>query len=173
MLKRKDAEAKKIYLFENGTKRFYEELDVTSLIKSVRMSKVLNHINLTQRQRMLLSMQRIQVISSDGSDAGGDTFGKEVQDMGHPDPGVKLFALGEVMRILKSYTSTREPITALDKKLIKGFYTTDAWELENDQLQAAESPTKVAANKALIYDIKQPDQASSKVEDLSLSALLG
>ena len=119
---------------------------------------------------MLLSMQRIRVLSSDSSDAGGDTFGKEVKDIGHPDPGVKLFALGEIMRILKSYTSTRKPITDLDKKLIKGFYTTDAWELENDQVQGEASPIKVNTDKWLRKNSfsEQPVQAVYVAKEPSL-----
>jgi len=56
MLKRKDADAKKINLFDNGVTRYYKELDVTSLIKSVRISKVLQWNMLHQRQRLLLQM---------------------------------------------------------------------------------------------------------------------
>lgn len=41
MSRRKDADAKKVQLFDNGVKRYYSELDVTSLIKAVRISKVL------------------------------------------------------------------------------------------------------------------------------------
>jgi len=57
--KRRDEDAKKINLFDNGVKRFYRELDVTSLIKAVRISKVLQWNMLHQRQRLLLQMQRI------------------------------------------------------------------------------------------------------------------
>jgi len=41
MKKGKDEDVKKINLFDNGVKRYYQELDVTSLIKAVRISKVL------------------------------------------------------------------------------------------------------------------------------------
>jgi hypothetical protein len=38
------------------------------------------------------------------------------------------------MKILKSYTDDKIEINALDRRLIKGFYTTDHWELENDHM---------------------------------------
>jgi len=38
------------------------------------------------------------------------------------------------MKILKNYTDQKNPINPLDKRLIKGFYTTYHWELENDQI---------------------------------------
>ena len=48
------------------------------------------------------------------------------------DAGVKVFALGKILRILRSYTDGKTEINPLDRRLIKGFYTTDQWELEND-----------------------------------------
>jgi hypothetical protein len=54
MKNRKNDDAKKINLFENGVKRYYKELDVTSLIKAVRISKVLQWNMLHKRQRLLL-----------------------------------------------------------------------------------------------------------------------
>jgi len=57
-----------------------------------------------------------------------------MQEITHPDAGVKLFAVGKIMKILKSYTDDKIEINALDRRLIKGFYTTDHWELENDHM---------------------------------------
>ena len=70
-------------------------------------------------------MQRMQVISSDSCDGFQEDFGRDVKDLSHVDHGVKVFALGKIMRILKSYTDGKTEITPLDRRLIKGFYTTD------------------------------------------------
>lgn len=72
------------------------------------------------------------MISSDSSDGNVEDFGKDVEDLSHKDPGVKLFAAGKLMRILNTYTEGKTEINPLDRRLIKGFYTTDHWELEHD-----------------------------------------
>jgi hypothetical protein len=78
--------------------------------------------------------------------------------LSHKDAGVKLFAVGKVMRILKSYTEGKTEINPLDRRLIKGFYTTDHWELENDQIADEATPKPDFSNDYL----KQPVQADFK-----------
>ena len=116
------------------------------------------------------------MISSDDSDFERDDFSKEVKELAHKDAGVRMFAAGNMMRILKSYTDKRNPINPLDKRLIKGFYTTDHWELENDQIAEEVTSDAVADNRPS-YDeyLKQPVQTDFEPENAdepSLSSLL-
>jgi len=100
------------------------------------------------------------VISSDDSDFERDDFSKEVKELAHKDAGVRMFAAGNMMRILKSYTDKRNPINPLDKQLIKGFYTTNRWELENDQIAEDVTSDAVADNRPSYGEyLQQPVQA--------------
>lgn len=47
------------------------------------------------------------------------------------DPMERIFAMGRIKRALGNYEDQKEDITGLDKRLLKGFYTADKWELAN------------------------------------------
>ena len=47
----------------------------------------------------------------------------------------RVFTLGKVHRALAEFADDREPPTPATKRLLKGFYTQDRWELENDSEQ--------------------------------------
>ena len=160
MKKRKDEDYKKIKQFENGRKRYYKELDIVRIIRAIRISKVLQWNVLHTRQRLLLQMQRVQVISSDSSDVSQDDFGQDVRNLSHKEPGVKLFQMGKVAQILRSYSNDKMPIDSLDKRLVKGFYTNDQWELEHDCLEKhqGDANTKYQVQTTLNFDTKNSFQ---------------
>lgn len=47
----------------------------------------------------------------------------------------RVFALGKVHRALAEFADDKGPPDPTTKKLLKGFYTQDRWELENDSEQ--------------------------------------
>jgi hypothetical protein len=47
------------------------------------------------------------------------------------DPMERVFAMGRIKRALGNYEDQKDDITGLDKRLLKGFYTADKWELAN------------------------------------------
>lgn len=51
------------------------------------------------------------------------------------DPMERIFAMGRIKRALGNYEDQKEDITGLDKRLLKGFYTADKWELANQSEQ--------------------------------------
>ena len=52
---RKDRESYRKYkIYKNGNRKFFKELDVISLLRSVRFQKVLASTQLTPRQKILL-----------------------------------------------------------------------------------------------------------------------
>ena len=55
-------------LYDNGSNRFFQEIDIVHLLKSVRLFKLFISSMTDQKQRVLLEMQRQQVISLDSSD---------------------------------------------------------------------------------------------------------
>lgn len=53
-----------------------------------------------------------------------------MDDMKSEDPMRRMFALGRAKRALANYDE-KEVLTSFDKRLLKGFYTKDKWELVN------------------------------------------
>jgi len=47
------------------------------------------------------------------------------------DPMERIFAMGRIKRAIGNYEDQKADITGLDKRLLKGFYTADKWELAN------------------------------------------
>ena len=52
-------------MYKNAVKTFYKELDIVSILRTIRKVKTSFDLNTSQNQRFLLRMQRKHVISSD------------------------------------------------------------------------------------------------------------
>lgn len=119
-------------LYSNGVKRYNNSMDLVNLLKTVRQTKVYFRTQLKQKQRALLQVQREEVIDSDSHVSEDHDFGMEyaMDDMKSEDPMRRMFALGRAKRALSNYDE-KEELTAFDKRLLKGFYTKDKWELVN------------------------------------------
>ena len=79
-------------------------------------------------------MQRKSVISSDSDEIqhiDPHLISHQVEQTGSLTP---IFALGKLNRMLKTYEDDKV-ISALDKRLFKGFYVADEGELQNDSEQ--------------------------------------
>jgi hypothetical protein len=62
-------------LYENGMTRYKKEMDIVSLLKSVRISKMLYRNVLNREERILMQLQRTSVISSDSSEDPETDYG--------------------------------------------------------------------------------------------------
>lgn len=50
----------------------------------------------------------------------------------------RVFTLGKIHRALREFTDDKDTVPSqITKRLLKGFYTQDRWELENDSEQEA------------------------------------
>lgn len=116
-------------LYANGVKRYFQELDVVNLLQTVRMSKIYMNVMMNQKQRMLFSLQRTKVVSSDATDVVQSDNNAIIKELSHPNQEKTLdpvFALGKLNRALRTYEDERGTgITKLDRRLLKGFYTAD------------------------------------------------
>lgn len=83
----------------NGYRKFNKELDVVSLLRSVRLSKVLYHSTLNNRQSIMMQLQRSNVVESTDNSEGSDHL-ELVKDLNHPNRLVRIFALGQVNKAL-------------------------------------------------------------------------
>ncbi len=55
-----------------------------------------------------------------------------IENLGNENPIVRVLALGKINTSLKAYTQAIEPLTFLDKRLLKGFYAMDPQEVYCD-----------------------------------------
>lgn len=83
------------YLYEKGSSKLAKELDVISILKTLRRVKMLTQTLITQRQKMLLRFQRQNLIESSAS--SGDSEGNHKLDpvnmMESKNPLVRLVVL--------------------------------------------------------------------------------
>lgn len=80
--------------YQNGVNRYFKELDIIKILKTIRASKLMFKSFMNTRERILLQMQRTQVVSSDSDD--GSTSNEDVKDLGSRNPLVRVWALGRV-----------------------------------------------------------------------------
>ena len=62
---------KRSKLYSHGVKKYFNEIDVVNMLKTIRLAKVVFRTTLKQKHRVLMQLQRKEVISSD-SDASLD-----------------------------------------------------------------------------------------------------
>ena len=75
------------------------------------------------------------MISSDSSDNPSSDYGELINGLNSEKPMARVFTLGKIHRALREFTDDRGPMNNATKRLLKGFYTQDRWELENDSEQ--------------------------------------
>jgi hypothetical protein len=84
---------KQFKTYQNGNRKFNKELDVVSLLRSVRLSKVLYYSTLNTRQSIMMQLQRSNLVESTDNSEGSDYL-ELVKDLNHPNRLVRIFALG-------------------------------------------------------------------------------
>lgn len=92
-------EARDYKTYENGNRKFNKELDVVSLLRSVRLSKILYYSELNTRQSIMMQLQRTNLVESTDNSEGSDYL-ELVKDLNHPNRLVRIFALGQVNKTL-------------------------------------------------------------------------
>jgi hypothetical protein len=85
--------------YMNGNRKFNKELDVVSLLRSVRLSKVLYYSTLNTRQSIMMQLQRSNLVESTDNSEGSDYL-ELVKDLNHKNKLVRIFALGRVNKAL-------------------------------------------------------------------------
>lgn len=90
-------------MFRNGVNKYYDNLDVVKLLKSVRLSKVLMQSTLTRRQQLLLHFQRQNLLDTAEDSSEGDDQQAIIKDLEHEKPMIRIFALGKIQQVLREY----------------------------------------------------------------------
>jgi len=72
------------------------------------------------------------VISSESDDKPSSDFGETIPGLSHPKSMHRIFTMAKVHRALRTFSDNKTPHDPATQRLLKGFYTKDRWELEND-----------------------------------------
>jgi hypothetical protein len=120
------------YYFRKGVYKLQEELDVVSMLKSMRRVKLLTATLLTQTQKMILKFQRKNLIESNSSSGDSDTNNKldSANLLESKYPMFRLVVLSKIKRMILRLT--HEPIDVLDKRLIRGLFVRDIRDFDEE-----------------------------------------
>jgi hypothetical protein len=118
----KSAEIRKQFFFEKATDHLQRELDIKTLLMSIRKLKLLTSVIMDQRQRFLLKFQKKNVIatSSSGRDSESDPAQDHHRLIEHDDPIVRLASLAKMKHIISDYRGKK--IEPVDRRLFRGIF---------------------------------------------------
>jgi hypothetical protein len=96
------------FLYQKGEKKLSKELDVISLLKSLRQIKLLTQVTLSQKQKFMLKFQRKNLIETSSSSCDSDSKHNDPMNlMESKNPLIKLAIFGRIKRMITSYQSTK------------------------------------------------------------------
>ena len=113
---------KKHYQFDEGEDKLFDELDVITLLKTMRRVKLLTQTLLTQQQKMVLRFQRKNIIESSSSSGDSDTNNKfDIMNMMESkNPMVRLASFAKIKKVIQSYKGME--ISEVDRRALRGLY---------------------------------------------------
>ena len=132
---------KKRRLYEKGVARYNKEMNIVTQLKTLRIAKILFRTTMKQKHRVISQVQRSEVISSDSTANESSDYAELINGLQHEEMMPRIFALGKVNRALSEFVDDEHKPDSMTKRLLKGFYTQDRWELENDSEQESSKYT--------------------------------
>ena len=109
------------FFFQKGEDKLQDELDVVTLVRSIRQIRLVTQAIMSQRQKLMLKFQRKNLIESGTSSSDDDHFKYDtLRLMEQPNPIIKLTVLGRMKKMITSYKNA--DLHDIDKKLIRGVY---------------------------------------------------
>ena len=123
---------KKHYQFNEGEDKLFDELDVITLLKTMRRVKLLTQTLLTQQQKMVLRFQRKNIIESSSSSGDSDTINKfDIMNMMESkNPTVRLSVYGKIKKVMSSYKELE--LTEIDRKALRGLFVKNLKEFDEE-----------------------------------------
>ncbi|TNV84292.1 hypothetical protein FGO68_gene12595 [Halteria grandinella] len=117
-----DQTMRKHYHFKEGEDKLFDELDVITLMKSMRRVKLLTQTLLSQSQKMVLKFQRKNIIESDSSSGDSDTNNKfdTINLIESPNPMMRFVVLSKIKKMIQAMKNTA--INDTDKRLLRGLF---------------------------------------------------
>ena len=113
---------KKHYQFEEGEEKLQDELDVVTLLKTIRRVKIMSNIIMTQTQNMFLNFQRKNLIESSSSSGDSDNNRNfdQMRLMEDKNPMMSLVIFGKMKKMLNKYSNLQ--INEFDRRLLRGLF---------------------------------------------------
>ena len=123
---------KKHYQFNEGEDKLFDELDVITLLKTMRRVKLLAQTLLTQQQKMVLKFQRKNIIESSSSSGDSDTVNKfdMMNMMESKNPNVRLSVYGKIKKVINSYKNME--LSEIDRRALRGLFVKNLKEFDED-----------------------------------------
>ena len=123
---------KKHYQFNEGEDKLFDELDVITLLKTMRRVKLLAQTLLTQQQKMVLRFQRKNIIESSSSSGDSDTVNKfdMMNMMESKNPNVRLSVYGKIKKVINSYKNME--LSEIDRRALRGLFVKNLKEFDED-----------------------------------------
>ena len=113
---------KKHFLFNKGEKKMYYEIDIITLLRSMRQTRLLAQGILDQRQRTLLKFQRKNLIETSSSSENSDYNAKFDFPalMDSKDPKIRLSVYAKLKRMISSLKGAK--LKTIDRRLLRGLF---------------------------------------------------
>jgi len=123
---------KKHYQFNEGEDKLFDELDVITLLKTMRRVKLLAQTLLTQQQKMVLRFQRKNIIESSSSSGDSDTVNKfdMMNMMESKNPNVRLSVYGKIKKVINSYKNME--LSEIDRRALRGLFVKNLKDFDED-----------------------------------------
>jgi hypothetical protein len=123
---------KKHFQFNEGEDKLFDELDVITLLKTMRRVKLLTQTLLTQQQKMVLRFQRKNIIESSSSSGDSDTNNKFdiINMMESKNPTMRLSVYGKIKKVMNSYRDVE--LTEIDRRALRGLFVKKLKEFDED-----------------------------------------
>ena len=119
--------------FDKGEHKLWQELDVLTLLRSIRQTKLLTQAMLDQRQRMLLLFQRKNLIETSSSSCDTDDANNPMHlpsQMEARNPQVRLAVFSKIKRMIESYKGHK--VKNIDRRLLRGLFLRNLKEFDED-----------------------------------------
>ena len=138
---------KKHFLFAKGQEKLDEELNVITLLKSIRQLKLLTQVLLNQKQKLMLRFQRQNLLetSSSSQDSDNNNQFDTMKLMESRNPMIKLVIFGRIKKMMKSYYGTK--LKNLDRRLFRGLFVRSLKDFDEDYRENLQ-------NKSLFHRLK-------------------
>eukprot|EP00347_Sterkiella_histriomuscorum_P013629 403363988 len=124
---------KQHFIFQKGEKKLQDELNVVTLLKSIRQVKLLSQALLSQRQNTILKFQRKNLIETDSSSQDSDNNNKyfTTKLMESKNPMIRLVIFGKLKKMVTSYKNQK--LEEIDRRLLRGLFLRNLRDFDEDQ----------------------------------------
>ena len=123
---------KKHYQFNEGEDKLFDELDVISILKSIRRVKLLTQSLLTQQQKTILRFQRKNIIESSSSSGDSDSNNKLdlMNMMESKNPMLRFTVYAKLKKIMNTYHD--QTLTEIDRRILRGLFVKHLKDFDED-----------------------------------------